>query len=266
MLDIVYAQATDTGRVRPHNEDSAAAFIPRSRQEARAKGWMFAVADGVGGRDLGEVASAKAVEVIVSGFSEAPEQTSLEPLLMRLIQHANAAIHDDGLSTQRRGRHMATTVVCCAFRHDQAVIAHVGDSRCYQIRDRTAYLLTGDHTVASDRRRAGFMSSLQAEQSEGRHVLTRSLGPELFVKPETSSVWIKPGDIFVLCTDGLHGALEQEDLVRVTSQSKAADEIARELVASAVEADGLDNATAQIIRIVSTDPVAMYRGRRYAIR
>ena len=265
MLDVVYGQATDAGRVRPHNEDSAAAFIPRSRQEARAKGWMFVVADGVGGRDLGEVASAKAVAVIASGFAEAPEQTSLGTLLIRLIQHANAAIHDDGLSTERRGHHMASTVVCCALRHDQAVIAHVGDSRCYQIRDRTATLLTGDHTVASDRRRAGFMTSLQAEQSEARHVLTRSLGPELFVKAETSSVWIRPGDVFVLCTDGLHGAIEQEDLVRIASQAKPPDEIARELVACAVEADGLDNATAQVVQVNSTEPMAMYRGRRYAL-
>ena len=73
MLDVVFGQASDAGRVRPHNEDSATAFVPRSRQEARSRGWMFAVADGVGGLDLGEVASAKAVEVMTKGFAQAPE-------------------------------------------------------------------------------------------------------------------------------------------------------------------------------------------------
>ena len=266
MLDVAYGQATDPGKVRPHNEDSVGAFIPRSRQEARSKGWMFAVADGVGGRDLGEVASAKAIEIITSGFAEAPEESSLGTLLMRLIQHANSAIHDDGLSSQRRGRHMASTVVCCALRYDQAVIAHVGDSRCYQIRDRTAYLLTGDHTVASERRRIGLMNTIQAEQSESRHVLTRSLGPELFVKTETSTVGVRPGDVLVLCTDGLHGALEQEDLIRIASQRKPPEQVAQELVQCAIEADGLDNATAQVIQVNSTEPVGMYRGRQYLVR
>ena len=73
MLDVVFGQASDAGRVRPHNEDAAGAFIPRSRQESRSRGWMFAVADGVGGMDLGEVASAKAVEIMVEGFAHSPE-------------------------------------------------------------------------------------------------------------------------------------------------------------------------------------------------
>ena len=266
MLDVSYGQATDAGKVRPHNEDSLGAFVPRSRQEARAKGWMFVVADGVGGRDLGEVASAKAVEILTAGFADAPEQSSLGTLLMRLIQHANSAIHDDGLNTLRRGRHMASTVVCCALRYDQAVIGHVGDSRCYQIRDGAANLLTADHTVASERHRVGLMNSVQAEQSETRHVLTRSLGPDLFVKAETSTVSVKVGDVFVLCTDGLHGAIEREDLVRIASQHKSPGQIAQELVECAVEVDGLDNATAQVIQVNSTEPIGMYRGRQYLLR
>ena len=265
MLDVVYGQASDAGRVRPHNEDAVAAFIPRSRQESRSRGWMFAVADGVGGRDLGEVASAKAVEIMAEGFAQAAEGTSLASLLPRLIQHANAAVHDEGLQTDRRGRHMATTIVSCALRHDQAVLAHVGDSRCYQIRDGNANLLTRDHTWVTEQRRLGLITATEAEQSEKRHVLTRSLGPELFVTVETGSASLKPGDVLVLCTDGLYGAMYSEDIARIASQNKDAEKIARELVSYAVEVDGSDNATAQVIQIRSTEPMGMYRGRLYAL-
>ena len=265
MLDVLYGQATDAGRVRPHNEDAAVAFIPRSRQESRSRGWMFAIADGVGGRDLGEVASAKAVEIMAEGFAQSGEGMSLASLLPRLIQHANAAVHDEGLSPERRGRHMATTVVSCALRHDQAIVAHVGDSRCYQVRDGNANLLTRDHTWVTEQRKLGLITATEAEQSESRHVLTRSLGPELFVTVETSSVSLKPGDVLVLCTDGLYGAMYPEDIARIGSQTKDAERIARELVSYAVEVDGSDNATAQVIQVRSTEPMGMYRGRLYAL-
>jgi serine/threonine protein phosphatase PrpC len=265
MLDVAFGQASDSGRVRPHNEDAAAAFIPKSRDESRSRGWLFAVADGVGGRDLGEVASAKAIEIMVDGFARSQEGTSLPGLLPRLIQYANAAIHDEGLAPERRGRHMATTVVCCALRHDVAFVAHVGDSRCYQVRDGSATLLTRDHTWVTEQRRLGLMTAAAAEQSEKRHVLTRSLGPELFVTVDTGSVSLKPGDVLVLCTDGLYGAMYTEDIARIASQDKDAATIAQELVSYAVEVDGADNATAQVIQVRATEPMGMYRGRLYTL-
>src|ERR1017187_7605345 len=255
MLDVVFGQASDAGRVRPHNEDAAGSVTPRSRQESRSRGWLFAVADGVGGLDLGEVASAKAIEVITEGFAKSSEGSSLASLLPSLIQQANAAVHDEGLQSDRRGRHMATTIVACALRHDQAVIAHVGDSRCYQVRDGNANLLTRDHTWVTEQRKLGLITATEAEQSESRHVLTRSLGPELFVTVETSTVSLKPGDVLVLCTDGLYGAMYPEDIARIGSQNKDAATIAQELVGYAGEVDGADNATAQVIQVRSTEPM-----------
>lgn len=263
MLDVVFGQASDPGRVRPHNEDAVGCFIPRSRQESRSRGWMFVVADGVGGLDLGEVASAKAIEVMIEEFAHTAEGTSLPSLLPSLIQHANSAVHDEGLHPDRRGRHMATTVVACVLRHDQAVIVHVGDSRCYQVRDGKAIQLTRDHTWVAEQRKLGLISAAEAERSESRHVLTRSLGPELFVTPDTSSVSLKAGDVLVLCTDGLYGGLYPEDIARIASQDKDAETIARDLVKFAVEVDGSDNATAQVIQVRSIEPMGMYRGRLY---
>jgi protein phosphatase len=265
MLDVVFGKATDPGRVRPHNEDAVGVFIPRSRQEARSRGWTFVVADGVGGLDLGEVASAKAIEVMTEGFAQSPEGTSLPSLLPSLVQQANSAVHDEGLHPDRRGRHMATTIVACALRHDQAVIVHVGDSRCYQVRDGKALQLTRDHTWVAEQRKLGLITAAEAERSESRHVLTRSLGPELFVTPDTTIVSLKPEDVLVLCTDGVYGGLYPEDIARIASQNKDADTIARDLVKYAVEVDGADNATAIVIQVRSIEPMGMYRGRLYPL-
>jgi len=265
MLDVAFGQATDAGRIRPHNEDSAASFLPRSRQESRSKGWLFAVADGVGGQDFGEVASARAVKVITEGFAQLPENTSLATELPRLIQLANSSVHDEGLDPSRRGHHMATTIVSCALRHDQAVISHVGDSRCYQVRDGKATQLTRDHTWVQEQRKLGLLTAAEAEQSEKRHLLTRSLGPELFVTVDTITAALKAGDTLVLCSDGLYGAMYPEDIVRLVSQDNSPDRIAKDLVDYAVAADGSDNATALVIKVKSVEAMGMYRGRLYPL-
>lgn len=263
MLEVEFGQATSPGKVRTNNEDAIGVFCPKSRQEARSRGWLFVLADGVGGLDLGEVASAKAVEVICAGFAEAPENTFLPGFLPRLIQHANAAVHDEGLTRERRGKTMGTTVVACALRHDQAFIAHVGDSRCYHVRDGRATAVTHDHTWVNEQRKLGLLSEAEAARSESRHVLTRSLGPELFITADMTTISLRAGDFLVLCCDGLHGALPDREIGRIVSELGNPDEIARTLVNAAVEADGSDNTTVQIVAVRSVEPMAMYRGRLY---
>lgn len=260
MLDVVYGQASDAGKVWPRNADCAAVFIPKSRQELRSRGWMFAVADGRGGNDLGAIASARAVEMMVEGFADVAEGASLASLMPRLVQTANAAVHDEALEPDRRGRLLSTTIVSCALRNDTAVISHVGNSRCYRIRDRQASLLTQDHTWATEQRKSGLLAALQ----EPRHQLTRSLGPEMFVIVETGTFTLQPDDVFVLCTDGLYEAMYAEDIVRMASQNKAPGEIARELVTYAVQSDGSDNATAQVIRVRSIETATATRSRAAA--
>jgi protein phosphatase len=265
MLDIIFGQASDAGKVRSNNEDSMGSFVPKSRQEARSLGWLFVVADGVGGMDLGEVASAKAVSVMVKGFSEAQASTSLMSLLPRLIQHANAAVHDEGLRPERRGKRMATTVVSCALRHDQAVISNVGDSRCYHVRDGQAVAVSRDHTWVNEQRKLGLVSVAEAANSEAKHVLTRSLGPELFVTADTTSVTLRPRDLLVLCSDGLYGAITDREIARIVTQAKDIEGIAQELVNYSVARDGTDNATAQVIYVRGVEAMAMYRGRPYPL-
>jgi serine/threonine protein phosphatase PrpC len=265
MLDVVFGQATDPGKVRTNNEDSMASFVPNSRHQARSHGYLFAVADGVGGLDLGEIASSTAVSVLTQEFEKSQGGAMLISLLPRLLQHANAAVHDRTLAPEFRGKKMATTVVACALRHDQAVVSHVGDSRCYLVRKGIAKQITQDHTWINEQKKLGLVSAGDAAQSELRHVLIRSLGPEMFVSPDTTALTIQAGDILVLCSDGLHDELPESTIAAIVSQNKDMDEIARELVAHAVENDGNDNTTAVVIRVRSVEQVGMYRGRPYRL-
>lgn len=266
MLDIQFGQASDPGKVRTNNEDFLGSFIPASRHQARALGYLFAVADGVGGMDLGEVASATAIKTITEGFAAAQEGTLLPGLLPRLVQHANAAVHDCRLEPLYRGQKMATTVVTCALRYDQAVVSHVGDSRCYLVRKGEARQVTDDHTLVNQQRKLGLISAQDIAESNSRHVLIKSLGPEMFVAPETTTLTIQAGDTLVLCTDGLHDELPTRELAAIVSQNnKELSAIAAELVARGVEIDGNDNTTALVIRIRSVEQVGMYRGRPYRL-
>ena len=265
MLDVQFGQASDFGKVRTNNEDAMGSFIPASRHQARSHGFLFVVADGVGGLDLGEVASATAVSVLTGEFARAQSGAMLIGLLPKLVQQANAAVHDRSLDPEYYGKRMATTLVACALRYDQAVVSHVGDSRCYLVRNGQARLVTQDHTLVNEQRKMGLISAGEIASSDSRHVLIRSLGPEMFVSPDTTALTLQPGDVLVLCTDGLHDEMSDAEIAAIASQKKDASQIARELVARAVEIDGGDNTTAQVIRVRSVEQVGMYRGRPYRL-
>lgn len=265
MLEVQFGQASDPGKVRTNNEDAMGSFIPSSRQQARSHGYLFAVADGVGGMDLGEVASSTAISVLTEEFGKAQAGSKLVSLLPRLIYCANAAVHDRALGLEFRGKKMATTVVACAMRHDQAIVSHVGDSRCYLVRDGKAKQITQDHTWVNEQRKLGLISAEEIVKSDLRHVLIRSLGPEMFVSPDTTALTLLPGDVLVLCTDGLHDEMNASVIAEIVCREGGIDQIARELVARAVEIDGNDNTTAQVIRVRSVEQVGMYRGRPYRL-
>ena len=106
------------------------------------------------------------------------------------------------------GSRMATTIVACAFRYDRVVVAHVGDSRCYLIRHGLASQLTRDHTVVAEQVRLGILSPKEAAEAQTRHLLSRSLGNDLFVNVELSDHQVHAGDVLLLCSDGLHGPVQ----------------------------------------------------------
>jgi protein phosphatase len=257
-MEIEFAQATDRGRVRDGNEDYVGC-------QEQTHGWLFALADGVGGQEKGEVASRTAVETMLAGFRGADRDQPLRTLLPRLVQSANEKIFEAGLAGKPRGAAMATTVVACALRYDRAVISHVGDSRCYLIRGAQARSLTRDHTMVSEQARLGLISEREAAEAETRHVLTRSLGSAMFVGADTAEHMVLAGDVLLLCSDGLHGAIRSSEMVEIVAHHADLEAAAHALIEAANESDGGDNVSVQLIRVVSVERVGMYRGRPYKL-
>ena len=266
MLDIDFGEHSDIGKVRDTNEDSHGHVAPANPAQARSHGWFFVLADGVGGHERGEVASRLAVECVVEGFRDSRANEPHTTLLPKLVEKANLKVYEAGRSAAPGGAHMATTIVACALRHDRAVVAHVGDSRCYLIRRNRATLLTRDHTLANEHVRLGLISAEESAQSPNRHRLLRSLGHDLFVNVDVNQTQVVPGDVLLLCCDGMHGALEDSDMARVVTHNRDLNEAAQQLVALANERDGSDNISVQLIRIKSVERVGMYRGRPYKLR
>jgi PPM family protein phosphatase len=266
MLEVEFAQLSDRGQTREENEDYLGYVAPATSAEARARGWLFALADGVGGQARGEVAARAAVECLLAGFRSSVAGEPHGALLQRLIQAANTQVYEAGLAAGAGGAQMATTLVTCALRFDRAAVAHVGDSRCYLIRRGRATLLTRDHTVAGEQVRLGVLSAGEAAEVPTRHVLSRSLGNDLFVAVETSEHQVFAGDVLVLSTDGLHAAVSETEMARLASDGADLKKVAQELVALASQRDGNDNISVQLIRVRGVERVGMYRGRPYKIR
>jgi PPM family protein phosphatase len=265
MLDLEFAELSDRGLNREHNEDSLGHVLPASPAQVQSQGWIFALADGVGGQEKGEVASHLAIETVLAGFRKIPKGVMHVSLLPRLVQEANVAVYDAGHHKHSAGPAMGSTLVACALRFDSAVIAHVGDSRCYLFRNGIGSSLTRDHTMADEQLRMGLISQSDALTGDGRHVLTRSLGNDLFVAADTITVNILPGDLLLLCSDGLHGFVPDPAIQRIVNAHFDLASAVASLVAAANAAGGGDNISAQLIRIRSVERMGLYRGRPYRL-
>ena len=280
MLDLEFAELSDPGLTRDHNEDFLGHVLPASPAQVQSQGWLFALADGVGGQERGEVASRLAVETVQAGFRKIPKGIMHVSLLPRLVQEANHAVFDQGNAAPHHsdarysdpggailpgGSQMATTLVLCALRFDSAVVSHVGDSRCYLARNGNLTPLTHDHTMVDEQVRLGLLSRAEASTGANRHILTRALGSELFVAADTITVNIMPGDILLLCSDGLHGYVPDAEIQQIVASTPDLNQAAAALVAAANAAGGYDNVSVQLIRVRSVERMGLYRGRPYRL-
>jgi protein phosphatase len=259
-MDIEFAEVTDCGPVRPHNEDFVGHYLPSSADHARSRGWVFVLADGVGGRDRGEVASRLAVETILSECATLAKGENSEALFERSIRTANHRVYEAGHGS------IASTLVACALRFDRATVAHVGDSRCYLIREGRLQRLTRDHTALADQARLGFFPDRESQRARLRSTLSRSIGTQLFVSPKITEHQVIPGDLLLLCSDGLHGAVPDAKITHIAISTDDLADAAQRLIAIANESDGGDNVSVQLIRVKSVEAVGMYRGRPYRLR
>ncbi len=265
MLDLEFVERSDVGRVRDHNEDYLGYASPSTSAQVRTHGWMFVLADGVGGHEKGEVASKTAVESMVAGFHKAKDGESHSTLLQRLVQQANTSVFEAAVTGGRSSAGMATTIVACALRYDRVSVAHVGDSRCYLIRNGKAAQITRDHTVASEQVRMGLVTAQEAAAGQTSHILSRSLGTELIANIDTDDHQIFPGDVLLLCSDGLHGEVEASEMAAICGQGQDLQQAAEKLVALANDRGGGDNISVQLIRIRGVERMGMYRGRPYKL-
>ena len=263
MLDIDFAEISDCGPVRPHNEDFVGHSLPSNPEQARSRGWVFTLADGVGGQDRGEVASQLTVETVLAECAKAAPGENHSVLLSRAIQAANTKVYEAAHGG------MASTVVALSLRFDRATIAHVGDSRCYLIRHGRPHLLTRDHTVINEQVRLGIFTGQEAQKALARNVLSRSIGVNMFVAAEVSEHNVRPGDLLLLCSDGLHGAVSDKEIVRIAASGANPGtnlkDAAQQLITIANQSDGGDNVSVQLIRVRNVEAVGMYRGRPYRL-
>src|SRR4051794_6164616 len=235
MLKVVeQAYRTDTGRQRDANEDSYFARSP-----------VFAVADGMGGAQAGEVASSLAAESFeaVQRGDESPEA-----YLRAIAKTANARIHRLAeADTSRSG--MGTTFTAALGEGDEVGFAHVGDSRAYLWRDGELKLLTSDHSLVEELRRQGRLTDEQAEDHPQRSIITRALGPERDVQVDTMTYRARPGDVYLLCSDGLTTMVKEDQIAGALTEAGTLEEAVTRLVGDANEAGGRDNITVVAFRV-----------------
>ena len=225
--------ASDVGRQRQGNEDNLFVQSP-----------LFVVADGMGGAQAGEVASQMAVEAFHGGMPNgAPDQA-----LIGIINKANQRIHDHSRADSSH-HGMGTTVTAAYVTEDDVVIAHVGDSRAYLLRDGELTRLTRDHSLVGELVDRGKLTEEEAEIHPQRSVITRALGPEREVQVDTERIAARPGDVFLLCSDGLTSMVREPGLKPVLTEAPTLEEAGRRLIAAANEAGGRDNITVILFRL-----------------
>ena len=234
------ASSSETGQVRPHNEDRCATF------ENATGARLFVVADGMGGHRGGATASQMAVEALASAFDGAESVSGV--WLADAIRNANRAVHDRA-AREAELRGMGTTLVAVVIAPSGASwVGHVGDSRAYRLRGGSLEQLTEDHSVVAEMMRRGLVTAEEAEQHPRRNEILRSVGVAEEVEPEVSELALEEDDRLLLCSDGLCGVVPDTAIERLLADHPPADAVER-VVAAANELGGPDNITAVVVEV-----------------
>jgi protein phosphatase len=233
------AAVTDPGRRRRRNEDSYFLEPP-----------LFAIADGMGGAQAGEIASRLAIVAL----KEAGGQEGGEQAIVDLIQEANRRVYDRS-STDPNTSGMGTTITVALAEDEHVAFGHVGDSRAYLIRDASMEQLTEDHSLVNELLKTGRLSREEAESHPQRSVITRALGTDPDVDVDTFTIAAKTGDLFLLCSDGLTDMVDEEWILDVVERNRQdMDGALRALVNAANKAGGEDNITVVAFEIADEAP------------
>jgi protein phosphatase len=256
------ASSTDPGMVRSHNEDSLAIDTDIG---------LAVLADGMGGYNAGEVASGIAVALIREEVRKAladsdPSRSEASPVLraVRVLREqctrANASIFQSA-QNQPQYAGMGTTLVVAVFRDNRVLLGHVGDSRCYRLRDGRLQQITRDHSLLQEQIDAGLITPEQAAFSANKNLVTRAVGVEDSVLLETHQHDVLPGDLFLMCSDGLSDMLDDDGISQVLQQHESLEQCTHGLIEAANDAGGKDNISVILGR--ATGSVALQAGRSW---
>ena len=251
------ASCTDPGMVRSHNEDSIA---------SDAANGLVVLADGMGGYNAGEVASGMATTVITTEMQqmltsvqpyqreEGAQGTVAAKMIREQILKANTSIYQSAQS-QPQYAGMGTTLVVCMFYDDKVLVAHLGDSRLYRLRGDEFKQVTRDHSLLQEQIESGLITAEQAKHAQHKNLVTKALGIDPTVEPEIHEYETRPGDVYLLCSDGLCDMVSDED-IGMTLQALGAnlELAAQQLVQMANDNGGKDNISVILVRVLRGYP------------
>ena len=241
------AARSDVGMVRSGNEDSFFAH-------ANKMGGLFIVADGMGGHAAGEVASEMAVQIVSRELADVHDLAGQAPrdLVAETIRNANRAIYERTINeSDKQG--MGTTVSVLMLSSSRWLIGQVGDSRVYLLRDGALSQLTKDHSYVQEQVDAGLLTPEQARYHPYSNVITRCVGAGEEVEADTFTGEFRQGDVFLVCSDGLTGMVDDRRLQQLLLSRASAGRIVDALIAEANYRGGLDNVTAVVVQILAAD-------------
>ena len=254
---IDFAELTDTGRVREHNEDAIGTTGDIG---------LMVLADGMGGYNAGEVASGIAVQIVTELASEGAmreERHDIDPhsgmmrqsiVLRDAIYRANKIIYQTAQS-QSNCEGMGTTIVACMFYDNKISVAHVGDSRAYRMRGGQLDQVTLDHSLLQELVDRGFYSAEEAQRSTNRNYVTRALGVEPTVEVEVHEYEVLPDDLYLLCSDGLCDMVEDDDIhLTISTFNDSLDVVGQQLVDLANDHGGRDNVSVMLAQVKEAFP------------
>jgi len=247
-VKFIHAARTDVGMIRSGNEDNFTVDASPTRG-------IFIVADGMGGHAAGEVASEMAVRIVQRELAPIRDLDGEDVVQMvaTALKRANRAIHDRTLTeTDKQG--MGTTVSALLLAGSRYLIGQVGDSRVYLLRDGNLTQLTKDHSYVQEQVDAGFLTPEQARYHPYSNVITRCVGAGHDVEPDIYRGEARPGDLFLVASDGLTGMVDDRRLTQLLASRAEPDRKVQSLIAEANGRGGLDNITAIIVQVMETGP------------
>jgi serine/threonine protein phosphatase PrpC len=249
-----FCAQTDPGRARDNNEDSVA-----FEESAR----VAVLADGMGGYNAGEIASGMATAFIKSELSRwlveagpTAQAKEVRRAMEICVDNANLAIFNSANSNAAYAG-MGTTLVVGVFRDDRLLLGHIGDSRCYRLRGGSLSQITKDHSLLQEQIDAGLITAEQAATSSIKNLVTRALGVEDVVALDVNEHVVEPGDLYLMCSDGLSDMVTDELIARIVNEDAGLDQKADLLISAANENGGRDNIS---VLMVSVSEAAERRG------